>query len=79
MQEFQSEHFTAASHRQSVPAHLHSSKIQQMLLLSQQMLQHEASTLMESHSLYTLMFHRITRIISTVQVAQLAPVNPVQL
>jgi hypothetical protein len=79
MQVFQSEHSTAASHKQYVHAHLHSSKIQQMPLLLQQMLQHAVSTLMESHLLYTLMFHKITRITSTVQAAQLAPVNQVPL
>jgi hypothetical protein len=78
MQEFQSEHFTAVSHKQSEPAHLHSLKIQQMQPLLQQMLQHAESTWMESHLLCTLTFHKITRIISTVQAAQLVPVNQVQ-
>jgi hypothetical protein len=77
MQEFQSERFTAVSHKQSAPAHLHSSKTQQTPLLLQQMLQHAVSTLMESHLLCTLMFHKITRITSTVQAAQLVPVNQV--
>jgi hypothetical protein len=43
------------------------------------MLQHAVSTLMESHLLCTLMFHKITRIISTVQAEQLVPVNLVRL
>jgi hypothetical protein len=34
-------------------------------------------TLMESHLLYTLMFHKITRITSTAQAAQPVLVNPV--
>jgi hypothetical protein len=79
MQEFQSELSTVASHKQCVPAHLLSSKIQQMLRSSQQMLQHAVSTLTESHLLYTLMFHKITRITYTAQAAQLVPVNQVQL
>jgi hypothetical protein len=78
MQEFQSGLSTAASHKQCVLALLHSSKILQMRLLSQQMLQHVESTLMESHLLYTLMFHKIIRITSTAQAAQLAPVNQVR-
>jgi hypothetical protein len=45
--------------------------------LLQQMLQHAVSTLMESHLLYTLMFHKIIRITSTVQAAQPVPVNQV--
>jgi hypothetical protein len=49
-----------------------------MLLLSQQMLQHVVSTLMESHSLFTLMFHKITRITSTAQAAQPVQENQVQ-
>jgi hypothetical protein len=49
-----------------------------MLLLSQPMLQRVESTLTESHLLYTLMFHRITRITFTVQAVQLVPVNQVQ-
>jgi hypothetical protein len=47
--------------------------------LSQQMLQHVEFTLMESRLLYMLMFHKITRITSTVQAAQLVPVNQVPL
>jgi hypothetical protein len=43
--------------------------------LLQRMLQHVVFTLMESHLLYTLMFHKITRITSTAQAAQLVPVN----
>jgi hypothetical protein len=43
------------------------------------MLQHAVSTSMESHLLYMLMFRKITRITSTAQAAQLAPVNQVQL
>jgi hypothetical protein len=39
------------------------------------MLQHAESTLMESHLLCTLIFHKITRITYTVQVAQLALAN----
>jgi hypothetical protein len=39
------------------------------------MLQHAESTLMESHLLCTLTFHKITRITSTVQVVQLALAN----
>jgi hypothetical protein len=77
MQEFQSEHSTAASHKQYVHAHLLSSKTQQTPLLLQRMLQHAVSTLMESHLLCTLTFHRITRITSTAQAAQLVPVNQV--
>jgi hypothetical protein len=50
-----------------------------MQLLLQQMSQHVESTLMESHLLYTLMFHKITRITYTVQDAQLVPVNQVPL
>jgi hypothetical protein len=78
MQVFQLEHFTVVSHKQCVLAHSHFSKIQQMRLLSQQMLQHAVSTLTESHLLYTLTFHKITRITSTVQAAQPVPVNQVQ-
>jgi hypothetical protein len=48
-----------------------------MPLLLQQMLQHVEFTLMESHLLCTSMFHKITRITSTVQAAQLVPVNQV--
>jgi hypothetical protein len=48
-----------------------------MQLLLQQMLQHAVSMLMESHLLYTLMFHKITRITSTAQAAQLVPVSQV--
>jgi hypothetical protein len=70
MQEFQLELFTVASHKQYVRALLRSSKIQLMQPLSQQMLQHVVFTLMESHLLYTLMFHKITKTISTVQAAQ---------
>jgi hypothetical protein len=69
----------AVSHKQFVPAHSHSLKIQQMLLWSQQMLQHEESTLTESLLLFTLMFRRITRTTSTAQAVQLAPVNQVLL
>jgi hypothetical protein len=79
MQEFQSEHSTAASHKQFAHAHLLSLRIQQTPLLSQQMLQHEAFTLMESHLLYTLMFHKITRITYTVQAAQRVLVSQVPL
>jgi hypothetical protein len=79
MQVFQLEHFTVASHKQYVHAHLHSLRIQQMQHLSQQMLQHVEFTLMESRLLYMLMFHKITRITSTVQAAQLVPVNQVPL
>jgi hypothetical protein len=43
------------------------------------MLQHVESTLMESHLLYTLIFHKITRITCTVQAAQLALANQEQL
>jgi hypothetical protein len=50
-----------------------------MQLLLQQMLQHVESTLMESHLLSTLMFHKITRITSTAQAAQLVLVNQVPL
>jgi hypothetical protein len=50
-----------------------------MPLLSQQMLQPVVFTLMESHLLYTWMFHKITRITSTVLAAQPVPVNQVQL
>jgi hypothetical protein len=50
-----------------------------MQLLLQQMLQHAVSTLMGSHSLYTLMFHKITRITSTVQAVRLVLVNLVLL
>jgi hypothetical protein len=50
-----------------------------MPLLLQQMLQHVEFTLMESHLLYTLMFHKITRITFTAQAAQLVPVNLVLL
>jgi hypothetical protein len=39
------------------------------------MLQHVESTLMESLSLFTLIFHKITRITYTVQVVQLALAN----
>jgi hypothetical protein len=39
------------------------------------MLQHAESTLMESHLLFTLIFHKITRITCTVQVVQLALAN----
>jgi hypothetical protein len=46
-----------------------------MQLLLQQMSQHVVSTLMEYHLLFTLMFHKTTRIISTAQAAQLVPVN----
>jgi hypothetical protein len=79
MQASQLEHSTAASHRLFVHAHLHSSKIQQMQLLLQQMLQHVVFTLMESHLLFMLMFHKITKIIYTVQAAQLVLVNLVPL
>jgi hypothetical protein len=79
MQAFLLARYMAANHKQYVHAHLHYSKIQQMLLLLQQMLRRAVSTLMESHLLYTLMFHKITRIISTVQAAQLVPVNQVLL
>jgi hypothetical protein len=79
MQEFQLEHFTAVSHKQSVRAHLHSSRIQKMQHLLQQMLPHVVSTLMESHLLCMLMFHKITRITSTAQAAQLVPENQVLL
>jgi hypothetical protein len=75
---FQLEHSTVASHKQYVPALLHFLKILQMQLLLQQMLQHAESTLMESHLLYTLTFHKITRITSTAQAAQLVPVNQVR-
>jgi hypothetical protein len=78
MQVFQSEHCMVASHKQYVHAHSHSSKILQMQPLSQQMLQHEVSTLTESHLLCTLMFLKITRITSTVQAVQLVPVNQEQ-
>jgi hypothetical protein len=46
---------------------------------SQQMSRHAASTLMESHLLYMLMFHKTTRITSTDQAAQLVLVNQAQL
>jgi hypothetical protein len=46
--------------------------------LLQQTLQHAESMLMESHLLYTLMFHKIIRITYIVQAAQPAPVNQVQ-
>jgi hypothetical protein len=78
MQAFQSEHSTAVSHRQFVPAHLLSSRIQQMQLSLQQMSQRVVFTLMESLLLYTLMFHKITRITYTVQAAQHVPVNQAQ-
>jgi hypothetical protein len=77
MQVFQLEHFMVESHKLFAHAHLLSSKIQQMQLLLQQMLLHAVSTLMESRLLYTSMFHRITRIISTAQAAQLVPANQV--
>jgi hypothetical protein len=77
MQVFQLEHFTAASHKQYVHGHLLSLRIQQMQLLLQQMLQRVVFTLMESLLSYTLMFHKITRIISTDQAAQLVLVNRV--
>jgi hypothetical protein len=48
-----------------------------MQLLLQQMLQHVESTLTESHLLYTLMCHKITRIIYTVLAVQPVPVNQV--
>jgi hypothetical protein len=79
MQEFQSEPFTVASHKQFVLALLLSSRIQQMQHSLQQMLQHAVSTLMESHLLYTLMFHKITRITFTAQAAPLVLVNQVPL
>jgi hypothetical protein len=47
--------------------------------LLQQMLQRVVSTWMESLWLYTLMFHKITRITSTAQAAQPVPVNLVPL
>jgi hypothetical protein len=47
--------------------------------LSQQMLQREVSMLTESHLLYTLMFHKIIRITSTAQAAQLVLENQVPL
>jgi hypothetical protein len=78
MQVFQLEHFTAASHKPFAPARLHSLKIPQMQLLWQQMWQHVVSMLMESHLLYTLMFHKITRITYTAQVVQPVLVNQVQ-
>jgi hypothetical protein len=79
MQEFQSELFTVASHKQYVHAHLHSSKILQMQHLSRQMLQHAVSMSMESHLLCTLMFRKITRITSTAQAAQPVQANQVRL
>jgi hypothetical protein len=78
MQVFQLEHFMVASHKQSVPAPWRCSKIQQTLRLSQPMLQREESTLMESHLLYMLTFHKITKITSTVPAAQRVQVNQVQ-
>jgi hypothetical protein len=39
------------------------------------MSQHAESTLMESHSLYMSIFHKITRITYTAQVVQLALAN----
>jgi hypothetical protein len=48
-----------------------------MQLLSQQMLQHVVSMLMESHLLCMSMFHKITRITFTVQAAQPEPVSQV--
>jgi hypothetical protein len=78
-QEFQSEHFTVASHKQYAHAHSHFLKIQQMQPSSQQMLQHAVSTLMESHLLSTLMFHKITKITSTVQAVRPVLVNLVLL
>jgi hypothetical protein len=47
--------------------------------LSQQMLQRAVFTLMASHLLFMLMFHKITRITSIVQAVQLVPVNQVLL
>jgi hypothetical protein len=49
-----------------------------MRLLSQQMLQHVVSTLMESHSLCMSMFRKIIKIIYTVQAEQPVQVNQVQ-
>jgi hypothetical protein len=49
-----------------------------MLLLSQQMLQHAVSTLMESHLWFMSMFLKTTRITSTVQAAQPALENQAQ-
>jgi hypothetical protein len=46
---------------------------------SQQMLQHAGSTVMESHLLSTLMFHKITKITSTVQAVRPVLVNLVLL
>jgi hypothetical protein len=77
MQEFRLAHSMVASHKQCALAHSRSSKNQQMQPLSQQMSQHAVSTLMGSHSLYTLMFHKITRITSTAQAAQLVLENQV--
>jgi hypothetical protein len=79
MQVFQSELSTAASHKQYAHAHLHYLRIQQMQLSLQQMSQHAEFTLMESHLLFTLMFHKITRITCTDQAEQLVLANQVQL
>jgi hypothetical protein len=46
---------------------------------SQQMSQHAEFTSTESHSLFTLMFHRITRITYTAPAAQRVPENQVPL
>jgi hypothetical protein len=43
------------------------------------MLQRVASTLMESHLLFTLMSHKIIRITSIAQAEQLVPANQVLL
>lgn len=59
-------------------AHLHSLKNKKIQHLSQLMLQLVEFTLMESHSLFTSTFHKIIRIIYTVQVAQLALANQEQ-
>jgi hypothetical protein len=69
------EHFTVESHKLFVLAHLHSSRSKRILHSLQQMLQHVESTLTESLSLFTLIFHKITRITYTVQVVQLALAN----
>jgi hypothetical protein len=79
MQAFQSGLCTVESHKQYVHAHSHYSRIQRTQLLLQQMLQLAVFTLMEFHSLFTLMFHRITRITYTVQAAQRVLVNQVRL
>jgi glutamate racemase len=75
---FQSVPCTVESHKLSVLAHWRSSRSQTMQHSSQQMLQLAEFTLMEFHSWYTSILHRITRIISTAQVVQLVLANQEQ-